>query len=146
MFRAYGGIVEASTTDPLAISLRIHTNVFPLATASYPPQIVGVLRLRATVRHSNAGSFDILTKAFHFYHKVVGTSIVEWPTTAAYTDGLTGQASESLALTISSPTQAGATELGASYPDSWVQADVSVSSSRTSPVYSLTYELELIRS
>ena len=145
VLRAHGRIIEASTTDPQAIALRIHTNVWPEESKTYPSRVMGVLRLRATVRHSNSGSFDILTSDFHFAHYVVATSSVAFPTTAAYADGATGQANESLAITISNPTQAGATELGTSYPDTYVQIDVGVSSGRSNPVYSLAYELELIR-
>lgn len=144
VLRCYGRILEAFATDPVAISLRIHDNAFP--ETDTPSWVFGVLRLRATVRHSNSGVFDVLTKDFQFVHKISATSSVTWPLVAAYTDGATGQTNESLVLTIATPVQNGATELGTgSDKDFYAQIDVAISSGRTAPIYGLTYELELAR-
>jgi hypothetical protein len=142
VLRCYGRILENFATDPVAISIRIHDNVWP--ETDTPSKVYGVIKLRAMVQHANTGVFDILTKDFHFRHGISATSGVQFPLVAANTDGLTGQTNESLAITISNPTQAGVTELG-TQADYYVQFDVSITSGRTSPLYNLTYDLELTR-
>lgn len=141
--RCFGPVAHGlSGAEPRTLSLRIHDHGF--TSIESLAAVIGVLRLKATLLHSNSGFFAFQEKTFNFYHKVSEASLLIFPLTAVATTGLSGQANESLQITLSNPSQAGATELGGG-ADYFVQIDVTLSSARTAPIYSLTYELDLIR-
>ena len=140
--RCYGAIAQNVVGEPAVIPVQIHTNAF--AEVDNPAVLRGRLKLKAHLRHANAGSYAYLEKDFVFYHQSAATSSVVFPTTAIATSGLQGITNESLAMTVGNISQAGVTQLGASQ-DFYVQFDVTLSSGRTSPFYGLTYELELFR-
>lgn len=143
VLRAYGSIIKASTTDPQALSIRVWDNAFP--EIDYSQIVFGRITLTAFVRHNNAGAFDSLAHTYDVYHRVLGTSSITMPLVPSRVSALTGQANETLAIAATNPTQAGVTQLGTVYPASWFQFDVAVSSGRTSPIYTLAYEIELYR-
>lgn len=139
--RCSGPIVRDLSGSPQALTVRIHTNVFP-ATDSQT-YICGVIRFTGFVRHGTSGLGDIQSNKFHFIHKAgVGTSAVTFPTTAAQTDGATGQSNEDLTVVISAPTQSGFTQVGAG-GDYYVELVVTLTSAKTTPIFALSYDLEL---
>lgn len=141
----YGTVFRGSTTDPQSVTIRIHTNVFPEDDASN--FVYCRLKLRAFVRHSNQGIFDQITKEFDIYHKAGATSGITIHADPALKDGPTGQLNETLDFTISNPSQQGVSPPGPGGGvglDYWFQFDVSITSGRSSPNYSLIYEMELL--
>lgn len=143
MMKAYGSVFTNLSTDPIAISIRVHTNVF--GTGDYPPVVFGQITLKAGLRHSNSGRFDIKAQTYDFYQKCAATSTIDLPTTPSFVSAATGQTNESITMTLSNVTGAGFTELGGTYPDTYFQFDLAISSGRTSPRYTLWYEIDLIR-
>ncbi|HDS1765629.1 hypothetical protein CXG50_12390 [Pseudomonas plecoglossicida] len=123
-------------------SLRIHVNAF--SDSDQANVILGKLKLFATVFHQNAGRFSTQEKHFNFEFDVQATSAVNAPLVATYTSGLSGQTNESVSIAIGAPSFAGVSQIGTSV-DHYIEFPVTVSSGRTSPVYSLTYDLEMIR-
>lgn len=123
-------------------SLRIHVNAF--SDSDQANVILGKLKLFATVLHQNAGRFSTQEKHFNFEFDVQATSAVNAPLVATYTSGLSGQINESVSIAIGAPSFAGVSQIGTSV-DHYIEFPVTVSSGRTSPVYSLTYDLEMIR-
>lgn len=138
--KVYGRVVANLTADAV-IPLRIHTNC--LGHLDNPAQILGVLKLNAVLIHANLGSFSRQERHFNFYQKTSATSACIFPYVPVHTSGLSGQANESMAITVGNMQHAGFTQQGAS-GDFWVQVDVTLASGgRSSPVISLSYELEL---
>lgn len=136
-----GPVARDLSGSPQALTVRIHTNVFP-ATDSQT-YICGVLRFTGFVRHGTSGLGDIQSNKFHFIHKAgAATSAVTMPTTAAATDGATGHSNEDLTVVISSPAQSGYSQVGAS-GDYYVECVVTLTSAKTTPIFALSYELEL---
>jgi hypothetical protein len=100
-----------------------------------------ILKLYDALIHSNSGSFDIKEQHYHFSFKATPTSGLIFPTTPAYADSSTGQASESATITISNPTFRGVTQ-GTPY---YIQFDLALGSGRTNPAHSVCYELLILR-
>lgn len=139
--RAYGAIARNLSGEPSVVPVRLHVNC--IAGMDQVNGVIGKIKFFATVKHQNTGLFATVEKTFNFYLKVSATSIVEFPTTAIQSTTASGQANESLTLAVSNVSFAGESQLGAG-GDHYVQFDVSLASGRTSPDYSLSYELELI--
>ncbi|WP_417585287.1 hypothetical protein [Pelagibacterium sp.] len=139
--RAYGAIARSLSGEPAVVPVRVHVNC--IAGMDQVNDVIGKIKLFSTVKHQNTGLFATLEKTFNFYMKVSATSLVEFPTTSIQATGASGQANESLTLGISNVSFAGESQLGVA-EDHYVQFDVSLASGRTSPSYSLSYELELI--
>lgn len=130
--QAWGEEVE----DPVRLTVRVHANFASVENN----HVFGILRLKALLRHSNVGGFDLLEQHYHFRHKLVATSTLTFPTTPAFESEPTGHPNESLAMTVSNVIGSGAP---ADQDDRWIQFDVELSSDRTNPSYQLLYELEL---
>lgn len=143
LVRCYGVIVASLGGDSLTIPVRIHTNCFDDSDSI--SLVVGVLKLRASLSHGNAGGFAVVEKHFNFRHRAASTSSLNFPTTPIYTSGPSGQPNESLTMLIANPDQAGASQLSTG-GDFWVGFDVLLSSGgRANPIHTLTYELDLMR-
>lgn len=137
----YGRLLPngASTSN----TVRIHTNAMGGGSLNnFPNYVYGVLKLRLMVQRISSSSpdFDIKTEEYRFRHVISAPSSVDFPTTPAFSDDSTRST-----ITLSSPSQAGVTQLGTHFPDTYVQFDLTVSSSVSVPNYSMTYELELVR-
>lgn len=139
--KAYGQIIN-SLAGPLSVPVRIHTNAF--ADSDQSGRVIGKLKLLGTSRHGNSGSFATIEKHFNFYFQAEATSALVFPTTASFVSGRTGQDTEVLDLAISGPTFAGVSQIGAN-ADHYVQIDVYLSGANASPLFSLSYEIELFR-
>lgn len=141
--RCWGSIARDLSGSPQALTVRIHTNVFP--DTDSPTYVLGVIKFRGWVRHGTSGLGDIQGSEFHFVHKAgAATSAIAFPTTAARTDGATGQTNEDLTVVISSPAQSGYSQVGTG-GDFYVEIVVTLTSAKTTPIFALTYELELMR-
>lgn len=137
-----GEVFSSLAGASVAISLRVHVNAF--SQVDQAGTIVGKLRLFAGVQHENAGRFSSQEKHFNFHFNVAATSAVTFPTTAVFTSGLSGQANESIVLAVGAPNFAGVSQIGAN-ADHYIEFPVTITSGRTNPIYSLSYEIELIR-
>ncbi len=127
------------TTDPKTVKIRIYDNLERITTA----HVFGIVRLVGTLSHSNAGNFDVEEKVFHFRHRIQGTSSIDVGTTAAYVSTATGQANESLALTVANWAQQGATQTGDATLH-YVEFETTLNSGgRTSPIMGLYVRYEL---
>jgi hypothetical protein len=138
-----GVLFTDKTTDPYAFALRVHTNAF--AAYTVPKRVFGVLTLRGSMFHANAGVSGTRAYRYQFEHGYGATSGIRFDTTATETSGVGGNANNSLAITVSNPTQSGETQLGAGVlGDGYCQIDVSLTSGgRTSAKLSCVYELEI---
>lgn len=128
-----------ATASPVATSLRLHVNAF--SSQSQVNIVNGRLKLFATVAHSSSGAFSTQEKDFNFSFTVQDTSALYFPTTAIYTSGLSGQPGEGVVITISAPTFAGVTQIGAG--DNYIEVPITLTAAGSSPVFSLSYELEI---
>lgn len=125
-----------------SVLLRVHVNAF--SQFDQAGAIVGKLRLFAGVQHENAGRFSSQEKHYNFHFNVSESSAVTFPTIAVFTSGLSGQANESIVLAVGAPNFAGVSQIGAN-ADHYIEFPITITSGRTSPVYSLTYDLEMVR-
>lgn len=137
-----GEIVTASPVDPTILTIRIHVNAF--SDAAQADVVIGRIKLFAGVRHQNAGYFSTKEEWYNFGFNVSATSLLSFPTAPVFNSGTSGQDNESIDIAISNPTYAGVTQIGAN-GDHYVEFAVTVSSSRTVPMYSLSYDLELMK-
>lgn len=137
--RAYGEVVSNLAGDQ-TITLRVHTNCF---TNTDNVNLVNVnLKLKGVLKHNNAGGYAYQERQFNFMHKASTISSISAPLAPIYSSLQQGTTNESLDITITSVTQVGRTEAGAN-GDYYIDIAISLISGRTSPVYSLSYELEL---
>ncbi|MDZ4057660.1 MAG: hypothetical protein U1D69_12005, partial [Polynucleobacter sp.] len=137
--KCYGDLFIKKAGEPYNFTIKIFDG---WAEDLLSAQLVFKLKIKAQVRHSNAGQFDYLEKEYEFFHNIPATSSVNFPLTAIYTSGPSGVANESLAFTLSNPQQAGRTQ-SINSADWFVSIDVAMSSGRTNPFYSAQYELEV---
>lgn len=138
----HGKVAAMLAGTPQTLAVRVHTNAFgPVDNLNWAQ---GRIRITVKARHSSAAYFASLTKEYNFIHKAVATSLMVMPTTPVFTSSPSGQSNESnLTLAISSPTQAGGTELGAS-GDFYIAFNIDVAMGVvTSPIFDVDYELEL---
>lgn len=139
--KCYGQIFRAVSSDPAGATIRIHTNCF--TGFDQADMVIGKLKLLGIVRHQNTGLFSTKEQHYNFAFQAAATSIIEFPTTPVYTSSLSGQANESLTMALGTVSFQGASQIGVA-ADHYVQFAVTLSSGRTSPLYSLSYELELV--
>lgn len=137
-----GDVFSSLTGASVAITLRIHVNAF--SQVDQAGTIIGKLKLFAGVQHENAGRFSSQEKHYNFHFNVAATSAVTFPTTPVFTSGLSGQTNESIALAVGAPNFAGVSQIGANV-DHYIEFPVTITSGRTNPIYSLSYEIELER-
>ena len=143
LLRCWGTIARDLSGSPQALTIRIHDNAFP--GTSSPTYVLGVIKFRGWVRHGTSGLGDIQGSEFHFFHKAgAATSAITFPTTAARADGATGQSNEDLTVVISSPAQSGFSQVGTG-GDFYTEIVVTLTSAKTTPIFALSYELELMR-
>ncbi|WP_416192947.1 hypothetical protein [Nitrobacter sp. TKz-YC01] len=128
------GPIESGLPGDSGATVRIHLNAF--AGTDQATVIVGVVKLFATLIHQNSGFFSTIEKHYNFAFENGGTGVV-MPTTPVYTSGLSGQANESVTLSLSSIT-------GAHGADAYIQFAATIGAGgRDSPIVSLDYELTL---
>lgn len=131
---------KRSVASPVTSTLRIHVNAF--STQSQVNILNGKLKLFATIAHSSSGAFSTQEKHFNFSFTVQATSALYFPTTAVYTSGLSGQIGEGVVVSLTAPTFAGVSQIG-SGGDNYIDVPVTLTGAGTSPVFTLSYELEL---
>ncbi len=135
--RAYGYLFKGFPGEPVDVKLRIFDNY--TGDAANQRYVYGVLKLRAVVDHSNAGSYQILEKHYHFKHKRVKSYGLSFETDPVYVSQPAGQSNATLEMTLSNPVFGPKDDNG----KRWFQVDVNLKSGRTNPTYHMFYEIEL---
>lgn len=140
--KAFGSIFSGQPGEPKSATIRIHTNCF--SGVSQVNNLIGKIKFIASVSHQNSGAFSLQEKVYNFDFKAGVTSALTFPTTAIYTSGLSGQTNESISLSISSTAFSGESQIGVN-GDHYVDCSVVIASGRTTPLYNLSYEIEITR-
>ena len=134
--RMYGSLAEGIGAS--AFDVKVITNVF--GSTATPASVLGRLRVFGAVRHNSGSGYDIVTHEWTFRHRIAAASFVTMATAPSLTRNAV--ATNSLTLALSSPSQEGATELGASKRHN-ISFTLTPSTAGTSPNIDVSYELDL---
>lgn len=137
--RSHGEMFSQLTTDPLTVAVRVYDIWYQQQPIPTTLRIKGILNLRVSMDHDDAGTFDIVEKSFNVYHKPVPSPVVDIPLVPSFVSDPVGSTNETLDVSISNPTEG-----GVATADAFFQFDLTLDSGgRTNPKFSAVYELDL---
>ena len=132
-------VTQVSGADPLVVPVKVFSQTRQGVDGFY--QTYMAIKLTALVRHGNVGLIDIQENVYHAHINNSGVSSATLAEVPASKSANTGIENESLLISVGNLTYSGDTQNTENLTH-YIAFDVILESGRTSPLYSLFYEIE----